>query len=326
MVSEVRTLDKQQGSYRQVTSSAMKTDLLVSAFRPSEKLHQEASTDQGVWRFVREFLEHLSPVVHANERLEVQVDRTRQGLFDRVVAFYLQRRLPIPVSATEFFAGLEERFVERDAMFFTPTHVTEYEKARAQNSDDLEIPLFIKDEKSAIGWMRAELERRPQTQQELTSKFKQAQQVWEKHEKGIEIRDILDGNFVCYDGTGPVPATLHSYLSHSYHDLRNLPKDDPHLVEKARGRWYIPNPGKSEEMEQRRRRTLMREFETYRETPGKRLKEFRKEVIRVGFATAYEAGDFKAIVEVADRLPESVLEDDFELYMFVNNARTLVGD
>ena len=36
IVADVRTLDKQQGSYRQVTSSAVKQDLVISAYAPDK--------------------------------------------------------------------------------------------------------------------------------------------------------------------------------------------------------------------------------------------------------------------------------------------------
>ena len=38
VVADVRTLDKQQGSYRQVTSAAVKQDLVISAYKPTEAL------------------------------------------------------------------------------------------------------------------------------------------------------------------------------------------------------------------------------------------------------------------------------------------------
>lgn len=325
VVAEVRTLDKKQASFRQVTSTAMKTDLLVSAFKPSERLTRKIHEDGGVWNFVRELLEHLSPVVRTAGRLEVQVERTRQGLFDRVVAFYVQHRLPIPVSAAEFFAGLRDRFEEEDGMFFLPAQRGQYLKARAQSQDDPAIPLFIRDEKSAIQWVRAQLERKPQTQQDLTPDFYKAQTAWDRHERGVELRSVLEDHFDRYEGNGPVPGPIHAYLSKNYHDLRNLSKEHPDLREKARDRWYVPDPGRAEELERRNRRGLLREFETYRDSKKNRLKDIRKEVIRVGFADAYERQDFQAVVDVADRLPESMLEDDFELYMYVNNARTLVG-
>jgi hypothetical protein len=56
----VRTLDKQQGSYRQVTSTAVKQDLVISAYKPNggleERFKLEAGTEEGVWDFIRTHL------------------------------------------------------------------------------------------------------------------------------------------------------------------------------------------------------------------------------------------------------------------------------
>ncbi len=50
-------LDKQQGSYRQVTSTAVKQDLVISAYKPNGVLKNRfrltAGTEEGVWDFVR---------------------------------------------------------------------------------------------------------------------------------------------------------------------------------------------------------------------------------------------------------------------------------
>ena len=55
VVADVRTMDKQQGSYRQVTSTAVKQDLVISAYKPNEGLEDRFTlvkgTEQGVWDF-----------------------------------------------------------------------------------------------------------------------------------------------------------------------------------------------------------------------------------------------------------------------------------
>ena len=44
-------------------------------------------------------------------------------LFDRMVAFHIQRGAGVPLSAAEFYAGLRERFIDRDGMFFLADQV-----------------------------------------------------------------------------------------------------------------------------------------------------------------------------------------------------------
>ena len=66
VVADVRTLDKQQGSYRQVTSTAVKQDLVISAYKPNHGLEArfelEAGTEDGVWDFTRTHLRPASRV------------------------------------------------------------------------------------------------------------------------------------------------------------------------------------------------------------------------------------------------------------------------
>ena len=44
------------------------------------------------------------------------IERSPKILYDRLIAFYVQRSLPVPVDAGEFQKGLKERFIERDGM------------------------------------------------------------------------------------------------------------------------------------------------------------------------------------------------------------------
>ena len=81
-------------------------------------------------------------------------------------------------------------------------------------------------------------------------------------------------------------SQIHSYLFSNFKDLRNLEKDNLALKAKAKDRWYVPDPNKAGDLEKLRERTLMREFEEYRESKQKRLKVFRLEAVRAGFKKA----------------------------------------
>jgi hypothetical protein len=58
-----------------------------------------------------------------------------------------------------------------------------------------------------------------------------------------------------------VPSQIHSYLSTNFKDLRGLEKDDPRLKAKAKDRWYVPDPSKAQDLEQKREKALLKEFE-----------------------------------------------------------------
>src|SRR5262249_48030738 len=149
----------------------------------------------------------------------------RQGylLFDRMVGFHVQRGYMVSLSAAEFYAGLRQRFSERDGMYFLPEQVSEYDRKRLEVRVVEQLELFVSDEKSAIQWVRRQLEGQPTKYQELQPHYmREAQRVWEKHEQPLELLTILEQNFV----------------------------KDPD------GSWRVPDPKKEADPEQIRNRTL----------------------------------------------------------------------
>jgi len=105
-----------------------------------------------------------------------------------------------------------------------------------------------------------------------------------------------------------------------------LPLEAPALAAKAKGRWYVPDPGRQADVDKLRERTLLREFQEYKETKQRKLKLFRTEAVRAGFKAAYDAGDYRTIVEVAGRLPDKVLQEDEKLLMYYNVAAMRLGE
>ena len=330
VVADVRTLDKQQGSYRQVTSSAVKQDLVISAYKPSEALEKKfvlgTTTEETAWAFVREHLSNVPKFVGRATEGEVISERTPQMLHDRMVAYHVQHSVGVPIGGPLFFAGLEERFVGRDGMYFLPEQVADYDRRRASVSEVKQLSLFVVDEASAIQWLRRELTSRPRSAQELTPVFMRELQSWAKHEQTIELRSLLRDNFLEYDGVPPVPSQIHRYLSTNFKELRNLSKEDTELVAKAKGRWYVPDPNKALDLEKLRDKALLREFEDYKASKAKKLKLFRTESVRVGFKAAYDAKDYATIVSVAQKLPESLLQEDEKLLMYYDVASMRVGE
>ena len=330
VVADVRTLDKQQGSYRQVTSSAVKQDLVISAYKPTEALADRfvlgASSPEGAWAFVTEHLGHVPIFYSVDGVADVVAERTAQVLHDRMVAFHVQRQLSVPLSTAEFLGSLNQRYPERDGMYFLPTQVSEYDRKRNTATELRQLSLFVTDEASAIQWVRRELQDKPRSFQDLQPAFMREIQNWAKHEQTVELREILRQNCILYDGSGPVPSQIHSYLSTNFKELRNLAKDDPALAAKAADRWYVPDPGKQGDLEKLREKALLTEFETYKNAKERKLKLFRTEAVRAGFKAAYEGQDYKTIVSVAAKLPENVLQEDEKLLMYYDVASMRLGD
>jgi hypothetical protein len=208
-------------------------------------------------------------------------------------------------------------------MVFLPEQVAEYDRKRAQSSQAPQMELFVSDERSAIDWLTDFIRRRPSTYQEIYPEFiRQLRGGWKKHECKPELADLLENNFLQYDGEGEVPSQIHSYLSTNHKDMRGMEKQDPLLVAKAKDRWYVPDSNKVGDLEKKREKVLLKEFEVCRAFTGRKLKEFRLEVLRAGFKAAWAEKDYKTILAVADKLPEEALQEDEKLLLWYDQALT----
>jgi DNA modification methylase len=286
IIADVRTLDKKQGSFKQVNNtSAVKQDLVISAYKPKESFKRDfishAGSEETAWSFVRQHLENLPVVVVKNGKIELIAERQAFLLYDRMVAYHIMNGIAVPLDATDFYKGLDERFMKRDGMYFLADQVNEYDTARIVNDvEPVQFELFVTNEKSAIAWLYQQLET-PQTYAELQPKFMQEIKAWDKFEVRPELAVLLEENFL---------------------------QDD-------KGRWYIPDITKAADVAKLREKKLLKEFEGYLATKGK-LKLFRTEAIRVGFAKLWADKNYKLIVETAERLPESVIQEDDKLLMY----------
>ena len=317
VIANVSALDKQQGSFKAVTTpTAVKQDLVISAYKPNggfeERFDLSAGTEKGIWEFVRTHLKQLPIFKSSNGRIEVVAERQNYLLFDRMVAFHVQRGVTFPLSASEFHAGLDQRFRMRDAMYFLPEQVDEYDKKRMTVKEVVQSELFVSDEASAIQWLKQQITSKPQTFQDIHPHFMKEIGGWKKHEQGLELSELLEQNFLPYNGQGEVPSQIHSYLSSNFKELRNLAKDSPTLKAKAKDRWYIPDPNKATDLEKKRENALLREFEGYKHAK-KKLRLFRVEAVRAGFKRAWEGHDYETIIAVASKIPENILQEDEKL-------------
>ena len=112
IIADVSIFNKKQGSFKQVTTSAMKEDLAVSAYKPkipAKEIKLKPGTEKSVWDFVNNYLK----------------DRLGEGaskyiIFDKMIAFHLQNNLTIPMGAIEFFSELDKRFISKDNLYLKP--------------------------------------------------------------------------------------------------------------------------------------------------------------------------------------------------------------
>jgi DNA modification methylase len=330
VVADVRTLDKQQGSFQQVTSAnAVKQDLIISAYKPNGGLEQrfelEKGSAEGAWDFVRTHLRKLPIFVAKAGKVEIAGERQAYLLYDRMVAFHVQRGVTVPLSLAEFQAGLSERFPERDGTYFLSEQISEYDQKRLISKEVKQLEIFVRNESSAILWLRQQLMNAPQTFQDLHPKFLKEVAGWDKHERALELRELLDQNFLCYDAETEVPSQIHSYLSSNFHEFRKLTKESHALKQKAKDRYYVPDPSKEIDVQKTRERALLREFDEYREAKQKKLKVFRVEAVRAGFRRAWQQNDYQTILALSEKIPEDVLQEDSMLLMWYTNSLTRAG-
>jgi 16S rRNA G966 N2-methylase RsmD len=296
VVADVQTLSREADTYKQIRQGLVKQDLVISCYKPSKELEQcvriQNGSENGVWAFVRNHLRQVPVFAARNDRFKVIAERQSFLLFDRMVAFHVERGLAVPLSASEFFLGLTQRFPERDGMYFLSEQANEYDRKRLEVSEVEQYELFVSDEKSAIQWVRRQLAAKPTSYQDLQPVYmREAQRVWEKHEQPLELRTILDQNFVMdTDGT-----------------------------------WRVPDPKKEADLEQIRQRALMKEFQQYLDMKG-RLKVVRTEALRAGFKECWQKSDYPTIVQMARRVPDAVIQEDQALLMYYDNALMRVGE
>ena len=197
------------------------------------------------------------------------------------VAYHIMNGIPIPLDATDFYRGLEDRFIKRDTMYFLADQVNEYDTARIKMEvEPIQFELFVTNEKSAIAWLYQQLDA-PQTYAELQPKFMQEVKSVDRYEAMPELAVLLEENF----------------------------------LQDEKGRWYIPDVTKEGDVAKLREKKLWKEFEGYLNSKGK-LKLFRSEAIRVGFSRLWKDKNYQAIVDIAERLPEQTIQEDPNLLMY----------
>jgi DNA modification methylase len=288
IVADVRTLDKNQSSFNQVkgASQAIKQDLVISAYKPKEKFVKEftngAGTEETAWAFVQQHLENIPVVVLKNNKIELIAERQAYLLFDRMVAYHIMQGIPVPMDATDFYRGLDEKFLKRDGMYFLPSQINEYDTARIQNDiEPIQFSLLVTNEKTAIAWLYQQLNDEPKTYAEIQPKFMQEVKAVDRFEQMPELSILLEQNF----------------------------------LQDEKGRWYVPDVTKEADLVKLREKNLWKEFEGYLASKGK-LKLFRSEAIRVGFARLWKEKRYQEIVDMAERLPEQTIQEDPNLLMY----------
>ncbi len=73
-----------------------------------------------------------------------------------------------------------------------------------------------------------------------------------------------------------------------------------------------------------RNRSLLKEYQHYLSTRGK-IKIVRSEALRIGFKDSWQRQEYSTIIDLARRVPESVIQEDQTLLMYYDNALMRAG-
>lgn len=294
VIANVASLDKKQGSYNAVTSTtAVKQDLVITCYKPSNELTDKLaianSQKDSVWDFITEHLAHLPVHIERGNATTSVVERSPKILYDRLISYYVQHGYQIPMDAQEFQAGLRERFIERDGMYFTAPQAAEYEEKRKHTSEFVPMGLIVSDEANGIEWLKMLL-KEPKTYQEISPEWMQAVNGLKKGDVLPELKDILEENF----------------------------------IEDETGHWHVPDLEKQIDLEKLKHKSLMKEFNLYKEMaqkPRARIKEVRVEALREGFRQCFKDKDFSTILLVGDKIPQNILTEDEQLLQYYDIAQ-----
>lgn len=290
--SNVSALDKKQGSFNAVTTTtAVKQDLVITCYKPSNDFIKKVENlgVNSLWDFVDEYLDHIPVHLVKGNATTTVVERNPKILYDRLIAFYVQKGYPVPIDAKDFQKGLRERYIEKDGMFFTALQAAEYEEKKKSAPEFVPMGIIVSDEANGIEWLKNQLRDAPKTYQEIQPEWMQAINGVRKGDILPELKTILEENF----------------------------------IEMEDGKWRLPNIQDDVDKTLMRTKALLKEFNIYKEQANKakgKIKEARVEALRAGFKQCYIDKDFQTIVTVGDKIPQNLRDEDEVLLQFYDIA------
>lgn len=301
VIANVSSLDKQQGSFKAVTTpTAVKQDLVISCYKPSETFTTQfmiQDSRANTWSFVSEHLEHLPIPSVKDERTTSVIERSPKVLYDRLITYFFMRGLPVPLDAADFQEGLRNRYIQEDGMIFTSAQLNQYHELKKKHNITDQPSLFvdiIESENDAIQWIKEKLEAGPLKYQDIQPDYRKAYTINRKGEVEVELKNVLEENF----------------------------------IQEADGSWRVPDMNEQKDRDALRTKALLKIWEDYctqiESGKVKKLKDVRLEAVKAGFKDCYQKKDFKRIVTIGDKIPENLLTEDETLLNYYDIASSKV--
>lgn len=297
VIANVSSLDKQQGSFKAVTTpTAVKQDLVINCYKPSETFTKQfmiQDSRANTWSFVSEHLEHLQIPAVKDEKTTSVIERSPKVLYDRLITYFFMRGLPVPLDAADFQEGLRNRYIQEDGMIFTSAQLNQYHELKKKHNITGQLSLFvdiIESENDAIQWIKEKLTEKPLKYQDIQPDYRKVYTINRKGEVEVELKDVLEENF----------------------------------IQEADGSWRIPDINEQKDRDALRTKALLKGWEDYcaqiESGKVKKLKDVRLEAVKAGFKDCDQKKDFKRIVTIGDKIPENLLTEDETLLNYYDIA------
>lgn len=290
IIVQVTILDKQQGSFKQVTApGAVEKDLIISAFKPTNSFENRFLKQTGEnleVDFIFQFLENVPR--------RPAIERTDKMLYSKMLAYYIQRGYEVRYDSKSFYKLLQNNFISEDGYWFNPEQISAYrefkQKMKLEGIEDIKqgsMLLFITDENSSLLWLYNFISE-PKSFSQISTAFTQLSEI--QGDNVPDLKQMLDENFVFENDKYRRPAA----------------------------------DSEKSTITEKRERSLMRVFENIlleAKNSKKKISIVRKEALMHGFETCYKQNRFEDIISIANRLDSSIIENSTELTDFIEIAR-----
>ena len=284
IIAQVNVLDKKKGTINQAfLDNAVKNDLVINAYKPTDSFSNQFISQKGLG-MEKEFLEN-----HLNKLpIELNVERTQEMLFSKLLAQYIQNGFEIELDASEVYSVLNENFKERNGYWFTEEQIAKYDLKYGKLSDvDINQSILgISDEKTAIIWISQFL-KEPKTYDEIYINFSKS--LLTSEDKIPELKTILDENFI-----------------------------------NENKRYRLPSDFENKEKEEYRNKRLSKDFNdllTEMKSSKKKIKEVRKESLLYGLLSLYESKNVDEIKFIESRLNKKIIDSNEDIAAIINWAK-----
>jgi DNA modification methylase/predicted RNA-binding Zn-ribbon protein involved in translation (DUF1610 family) len=287
VIAQVAILDKKHGTiYQDRKINSVRNDLVINAYKPSKSFLTTFLKNFGL-NMEKKFIKmHLGKLP-----IEPNIERTREMLYSRLIAQYIQNGFEVRVNVSEFYEMLSDKFEERDGYWFNKDQTEKYEKKSSLKNklseEDLnQMILGISDEKSALIWL-AQFLQYPKTYDEIFIEF--TKNLLTSIDKTPELKTILDENFTTESGKYTLPSDLERIEKEKIRDKRLIKEFNEILEETQKSK--------------------------------KKIKEVRKEALLHGLMKLYKEKDVEKIKLLGARLDRKIIDSDDDISAIIDWAQ-----